>query len=138
VQPTVGRVVERSRNLERRDEEGVRVGLSSACERGKSRSRRDEAARVSSLFSSFATRASSPGPGHRKRSEVGDLKTLSDVDTSEGRRGLDQDVRVLTCDPRVVEEVVKPPSEAAEGFLEEAGREHLQRRAKLGASASET
>lgn len=44
---------------------------------------------------------------------------------SHGGRRLDQYVCVLTSDPRVVEEVVQPASEASERLLEESRREHL-------------
>lgn len=63
---------------------------------------------------------------HRESSEIRNVETLGDVYSSHGGGRLDQYVRVLAGDPRVVEEIIEPTTEASERFLEESWREHLR------------
>jgi hypothetical protein len=44
-----------------------------------------------------------PGPGHGERSEVGNAKSFRNMDSSHGRRTLDQQIGILARGPGCLE-----------------------------------
>lgn len=60
------------------------------------------------LLSSKCQDTPGSSPSHRKRPKIRNTQCFSDMVSSHSARALYQDVRALTCIPRVLKKVIQP------------------------------